>query len=189
MQQQEHAPRRRDSRLANALITFVLLFGLLGATLAQEVSPVYLPGWTYAVYAAVGALYFVPSLRARGLRSVVGVLCVAYLAAIALLFFIPLSSLQPFLRDLERVRPGMTVAQVQAIMRGYKRGTGWPVPSGPAPVVSGPDDVSSDVTYETSDEGELLLPNTLTFRHTDNSDWGVVSFRNGRVSKVEFLPD
>ncbi len=82
--------------------------------------------------------------------------------------------LKPFMRDLHSIEPGMTEAEVDRIMEGYVRGTGWPASSAEG------------------SQGELRFPNTIIFRPTSlpgDSNWGVVKFQNGRVAEVDFSPD
>ncbi|TAH48649.1 MAG: hypothetical protein EYC68_20290 [Chloroflexota bacterium] len=75
------------------------------------------------------------------------------------------NSRKPFLRALDAVQVGMTTEQVDAAMRGFVR----------------------VLQTGISDYG------TVNFRHTDegwgNADVGVVTFRNARVVRVEFLGD
>jgi hypothetical protein len=95
-----------------------------------------------------------------------------FAAAMALLalHLVPWTSRKPFLAQLDRVRVGMTPAEVEAIMGDYRRGTGWRV--------------GNDV---------LAPEDAMVFRHSDdarfNSDWGVVRFAEGRVVEVRFDPD
>lgn len=75
------------------------------------------------------------------------------------------NSRKPFLRALDQVQPGMTTEQMDSAMRGFERGPQAGI----------------------SDYG------TVSFRHTEegwgNADIGLVTFRDGRVVKVEYLPD
>ncbi len=72
---------------------------------------------------------------------------------------------KPFLRGLDTVQVGMTPAQVDATMQGFMRG--------PAEGIS--------------EHG------TVVYRHTDegwgNADIGLITFGDGQVVKVEYLPD
>jgi hypothetical protein len=104
---------------------------------------------------------------------------------------------KPFLRDLARVRVGMTEAEVRHIMGRYTQGTGWPAnPFDTSTNATGTlTDVGSGSQYSTttSPSGEMATQGLLVFRHsTDgafNSDWGIVCLSNGRVVGVEFSPD
>jgi hypothetical protein len=105
------------------------------------------------------------------------------------------NSRRPFIRDLLRIRTGMTVADVEAIMSGYMKGTGlsWP------PIWDDKPKGFNSVSPATSgavikgENGEMKLAGSLVYRHsTDgayNADWGVVGFENEKVITVEFLPD
>lgn len=72
---------------------------------------------------------------------------------------------KPFLRGLDSIHAGMTTAQVDTAMKGFLRG--------PA--------------------GGISKYGTVSYRHTDegwgNADIGVVTFANGLVTRVEYLPD
>lgn len=147
-------------------------------------------------------LLFLPLVRVERLRIAKAILCGLFLLAMVALWFSPVSTRQPFLRDLDRVETGMTLAQVEAIMGGYMKGTGWPEPppftKSPTPQSSKTQNIKDLATgsthqIEADKKGELQIAGAVTYRHSDegeyNSDWGVVSFQNGRVSKVEFMPD
>ena len=51
----------------------------------------------------------------------------AIAACLLALYFVEWTTRKPFLRDLARVRIGMTEAEVRQVMAGYMEGTGWPV--------------------------------------------------------------
>jgi hypothetical protein len=104
---------------------------------------------------------------------------------------------KPFLRDLGRIRVGMTEAEVRHIMGGYMQGTGWPSLPGSSPS-NAPGTlniVGSDSQYstETSPSGEMVVRDSLVFRHSNSgafgADWGIISLSSGRVVNVEFSPD
>ena len=117
-----------------------------------------------------------------------------FICCLVILHQVPWSSRKPFLRDLRRIKPGMTVAEVEAIMAKYVGQPGlspWPtqthgprreypvyssaVEQGPAP------DENDDTLYY------------LEYRHTEHGDFygdeGIVHFEKGKVSRVRFLPD
>jgi len=153
------------------------------------------PGWLYlptAILFAVGIVRRAPAPAQIGRLAALAML----LAAIVVLYSVPWSSRKPFLRDLYRIKPGMTEAEVRQIMARYQEGTGWP--SNPFAGVSVPrtlHDLGSSTAYSAgvSPSGELTLSNSLVFRHAMSgrfdSDWGIVSFSNGRVATVSFSPD
>jgi hypothetical protein len=72
----------------------------------------------------------------------------------------------------------MTLNEARGIMAGYKEGTGVPA----VPSADGQEAL-----------GEFTIQDALVFRHSDepayNADWGIVYFRDGRVTRVEFSPD
>lgn len=88
-----------------------------------------------------------------------------FLLAILLVRNLDWNTRKPFLRGLDSIRQGMTVEQADAAMQGFMRG--------PATGIS---------EY-----------GTVNYRHTDegwgNSDIGLVTFADGVVSKVEYMPD
>jgi hypothetical protein len=112
-------------------------------------------------------LFSYPFLRRprRTPHCALALACIAFLVAT---YFISWNSLKPFLRDLDHVEVGMSPAEVEAIMGNYIHGTGWPNPA---------------------TGGELVLRGAVVYRHSNNSDWGIVTFRDGRVVKVEFSAD
>lgn len=75
------------------------------------------------------------------------------------------NSRKPFLRTLGQVQTGMTTEQVDATMRDFVRGP----------------------------QAGVSEYGTVSFRHTDegwgNADIGLVTFAEGRVVGVEYLPD
>lgn len=103
---------------------------------------------------------------------------------------------KPFLRDLAKVRPGMSEAEVKRVMSRYLEGTGWPAapgstPDGGATVT----DIGSGRSFSSSvsEAGQLVIKDSLVYRHSNdgafNSDWGIVSLKDGRVVGVSFSPD
>lgn len=92
------------------------------------------------------------------------------------------NSRKPFLKDLYRIKEGMTVEQVEQIMGGYMGGICEPTHS--------PDPSDGQQAIETA---ALAEPDRAVYRHTDegwgNSDWGEVTFEEGRVAEIQFLPD
>jgi hypothetical protein len=82
------------------------------------------------------------------------------------------NSRKPFLRDLRQVEVGMTLAQVDEIMEGYGHETG-------------------SLTYV--DGQRSLVSGTLSYWHSSedwgNSDIGILTFEQGHVIDVRFLPD
>jgi hypothetical protein len=177
-------------------VTLVLTVGVgassVGFAVFAEVLLAHpLPLWLYGI---LGALSVAPVILLPN-RLTVGaaVLVVGCLLACLL---VPWTSRKPFLQRLHTIRPGMTESQVRQIMAGYKEGTGWPAAPGQHIGTAGTlQEVGSGASFRTTTgtNGNLALAESLVFRHSDdarfNSDWGVVGFKDGRVVRVEFLPD
>jgi len=93
-------------------------------------------------------------------------------ASVALLYELPWSRREQFLNDLYSIQPGSPVAEVRHIMAGYLVGSGVPGRDG---------------------TGEVVVPDAIIFRHSTapeyNSEWGVVHFREGRVTEVSHAYD
>jgi hypothetical protein len=173
-----HAVADRAVRSRYLLLALALWVGLslfltldLGLNLAVSIYPGFV-----AAYAALWVLIGLLLLYRRPIReqALILTLFVALLFAVR---FVNWNSRKPFLRDLQSIRAGMTSAQVEQIMGRYQKGGGRPLES-PATRVDA--------------RGEILT-GTLTYRHTDeawgNSDWGVVTFEDGRVVHTDFSPD
>lgn len=173
------------------LATFALgLFALSELGMALPVA--------WWLYLAVVVAFAVALLRPVALQQQLARLgaVVAIVVCVAALYFVDWSTRKPFLRDLDRVRVGMTEAEVRGIMGRYMDGTGWPAIPGSLSNAPGTLNVlGSDAHYaaEASSSGQLAIRDALVFRHSNdgafNSDWGVVSMSNGRVVHVEFCPD
>ena len=118
-----------------------------------------------------------PKSPPKNLAKPKALLLLPFLLVVFSVRFVDWNSRKPFLRDLYSIKEGMTPAQVERIMGAYIEGGGRPLDS-PA--------------NEVDERGEMVT-GTVTYRHTDegwgDSDWGVVTFENGRVVDVEFLPD
>jgi hypothetical protein len=151
--------------------------------------------WLYLSVAIAFAAALIRPVPVRTQLARISVL-LAILGVIVVLYCVEWTTRKPFLRDLARVHVGMTEVQVRHIMGRYMEGTGWP--ASPFDTSSNSSTLfivgsSSQYTTTTSPSGEMLISNSLVFRHsTDgafNSDFGIVSLSNGRVVKVEFSPD
>jgi hypothetical protein len=130
-----------------------------------------------AIYTAFWVLVGALLLYGRPMREILLILGLFVMVAFSVRFM-DWNSRKPFLKDFYRIREGMTVTQVEQIMSDYMQGDG-------RPLVPGRKDVFNE-------RGEVVT-GTITYRHTNegwgNSDWGVVTFENGRVVKTKFLPD
>ena len=174
----DEARRIRTSRLQYGLLALAFWFALtvfliLDLTIASSVHL----GFS-AAYAAFWALVGVLILSGSPgrLRLVIVAL---FIAAVLSVRFMNWNSRKPFLRDFYRIEEGMTPAQVREIMGDYMGGNF----GGPA---------GSHDDYVHDEQGELVA-GSVTYRHTDegwgNSDWGVVTFEDGRVVQTRFFPD
>jgi hypothetical protein len=122
---------------STAITLAAFALGLLTACELALAFPV--AGW---LYLAVGALFAVGLIRPIAPRRQmyqIGALALV-LAASSTLYFVDWSTRKPFLRDLARVRVGMSEAEVRHVMAGYKEGTGWPTPPRPSGSSAKPDD-------------------------------------------------
>jgi hypothetical protein len=93
--------------------------------------------------------------------------------------FVNWNSRKPFLRSFRRIDVGMSAPQVEELMTGYMRKYG-----------NGP--MGSRPQTQFDDDG-AISDGSVAYRHTregwGDSDWGVVTFKDGRVIETEFLPD
>lgn len=151
--------------------------------------------WLYLSVAAGFACGLVRLVPVRSQLRRLSVL-VALIVSISALYFVDWTTRKPFLRDLARVRVGMTEAEVRGIMGRYMEGTGWPAIPGSSTNAPGTLNIAgSDSQYstETSSSGQMVIRDSLVFRHSNdgafNSDWGIISLSSGRVVSVEFSPD
>ncbi|WP_406699100.1 hypothetical protein V5E97_09495 [Singulisphaera sp. Ch08] len=135
------------------------------------------PWW---LYVAATAMFAVGLLRKRPPGQQLGrlVILISMCVVASVLHLTPWSSRNGFLKDLYSIRPGMSVSEVKAMMAGYIEGTGWP---------------TNPLTKPPVPPGEFTIRGALVFRHSEepayNSDWGIVNFRDGRVTGVEFSAD
>lgn len=120
-----------------------------------------LSGWLYALLAALGALAVWSTGRRDGRRPDLRA-WVVFVAVLAVLERVPWTPRKAFLRDLERVRPGMRVEQAAELMRRHP-------------------------------EAAPATEAVRVYRHSHaprfDSDRGLVYTRDGRVTRVVFLPD
>jgi drug/metabolite transporter (DMT)-like permease len=173
----DRLPQSRAVLLALAFwiaLTLVLILDL-GLGLAVSVYATFV-----AAYAAFWVLVGVLLLVRRPMREKVLILAL-FVVVLLSVRFIDWNSRKPFLRDFYRINEGMTESQVDQIMDGYMKGYF----GGPPPSLR---------EYEPQlDEQGKIITGWVTYRHTDegwgNSDWGEVTFENGRVVETRFLHD
>jgi len=120
------------------------------------------------------------------------VAAVVLLAGIYAVYLIPWTTRKPFLRDLGRVRLEMTLERVESIMGGYQTGAGWEGEAGSAvPGVSFTGARKPGYTGQIGPDGTFT--GSITFRHSNlriyKGDFGVVTFRQGKVVGIGFPPD
>jgi hypothetical protein len=178
----------RTAVITIGAITLVLL-ALCEVVVAYPVA-----WWLYISVAVILTAGIVRPVPVRNQFDRIGVLA-AVVALIAALHFVDWSTRKPFLRDLARVRVGMTEAEVRQIMGQHMEGTGLLAPPGtPANSPSTMNLMSgSQYSTTTSPSRELVLTDSLVFRHSTeaafNADWGIISFASGKVANVEFSID
>ncbi len=124
-----------------------------------------------ALYAFCWALAGLLLLYSRPLREKIVILTL-FLVALGSVRFVDWNTRKPFLRALDRVAVGITEAQADEIMDGYIKGV--------SPMAQ-------------VDEQGGIDWGTVSYRHTTqawgNVEVGVLVFQNGRVVRVDFLPD
>ena len=154
-----------------ALSAFLIVDFAISASVHLRFTAAYAAFWVL-----VGALLLHGSPRRRKVL-ILGLFAMAILSVP----FINWNSRKPFLRDFYRIEEGVTPAQVDEIMDGYMKGH-----------YGGPPLSLTDVRYEFNDQGEIVT-GWVTYRHTEegwgDSDWGTVTFEDGRVVRIHFSPD
>lgn len=184
-------------------VAWVVAFDLLVA--ASWLSPI---GWVLALapVTILALLSLMPLDRTK--PSTRGMSWGAFLLGV-LVVLVPWNPRKRFVHDVFSVRAGMSFDEVEAVMAGYIRGAGaqWQFPQSPAPRVREPGDPEDAAGAERAravvdayrepedldDEERRHFTGNMIYRWSTsaeyNADWGQVAFRNGRVVKVEFLPD
>ena len=145
-----------------ALSTFLILDLVGSVSLYPAFVTVYALGW-------VPAGWFLLHPQPSRVRILALVLLLGLFFSIRAVNW---NSRKPFLKDLDRVRVGMTESQADQIMARYRKRIS------PQAVVDERGEVRSGI---------------VSCRHTaedwGNSDIGILTFENGRVVATEFLPD
>jgi len=163
-----------QNKAETTIFWFLLCLFVLPAIFSDVIAG-FIPFAFYAGYALIVAVVVAPFLRTAPQKSRRNGLTLS-LSLMLIIVAMPWNSRKAFVRDLYSVRPGMTVRQVEAIMGRYNEYCIQP-------------------NTILSPDGELALvdPNIASYRHSEepafNGDIGVVHFQNGRVVRVEFLPD
>jgi hypothetical protein len=163
----------RSSRFICACIIGLVL--ALALKVYLSMGGVFVGFWLPAVFGVGWLLLCRPLVKQLPRRAGI-VALVLFLAALSPLG-LPWDSRERFVRDLSRVDPGMTPGQVDAILGCYISGSGWSA----NPFVNG------------NPSGDFAVRGCKIFRHCDHcnfsSDWGIVCFERGLVSRVDFSPD
>jgi hypothetical protein len=174
------APRKNRMSVAKLILGIMIVDASLALLFFAAIEVFFefpVNGWLYLIVTAMFAAGLLSS-RAPRYRRARLVAFAAICLVVALLYGVPWTSRNGFLKRLYSIRPGMTKRDARAVMAGYMEGTGWPA----NPFVA---------SHEPA--GELAIEGALVFRHSDdpayNSDWGIVHFRHGRVTEVEFSGD
>lgn len=172
----EAAPTARSpgNLLAVALTLIVSLASITAAGYAELGLMVPVPRWCYAIAITAIVIAGVMAIRPTP-PSMARIFAQLALGGVVLILLalhrVDWSTRKPFLRHLARVQVGMTYIDVEAIMNGFLRGTG----------------------QQPSLREQTRTPARLVFRRSNrprlHADQGVVTFVDGRVTSVRFLPD
>ena len=162
------------TRLRYILFAFALLIALGVFFVLDFVADVSIYVRFVAAYAAFWVLAGALLLQGTALRYKLLIL-VVFLAMLWAVRFIDWNSRKPFVKDLYRVQEGMTEAQVERIMGPYIEEAILPV----------------SLSNKGDEADEPTLGSKVFYRHTDkswgSSEWGVVTFEDGRVVQAEFI--
>lgn len=150
--------------------TALLLITALAFTLCALCELVFAYPVARFLYVPLALVAAAALVRPVAVRRQVGPLAtlVVLLAGMATLHLVDWTTRKPFLRDLARVRVGMTEAEVRPILSRYRR------------FANPPDTLAAQ-------------RETMIVRHSTagafDSDVGIVRFSQGRVASVEFSAD
>jgi hypothetical protein len=138
-----------------------------------------------ATYIVLAAILSTPLLSLATQRSA-GVALIVYgvfLCIIVVLWKVPWNPRHQLLQDLDRIRIGMPLPEVDEIMEDHLKGVN--------PTMRPWGDNNLETLREIVDaEGQVGYEGTIVYRHSDDSaDWGIVTFRNSQVVDVEFSRD
>lgn len=162
-----------ETRASTIFLTTLLVAALAIAGFVDTIVDVRSPAIVYVAYGLAWIAASIPMVVRWPSRPKLFSLAV-FVVLLAVLYLVP-TKRDRFLDDLDRIRPGMTVGEVQSVMEGYFEiddGGSVQFIGAPAPPKS-----------------EL----TLVFQHTRvgprSADHGRVTFNNDHVTTVNFLPD
>jgi hypothetical protein len=174
-------------------VIVLCLMGLALAALAEIGAAFCLSAMQFFLYGLAWTVAQLPFLLYRASLRKTSV-TVLFWAVLLVLFLVPWNSRKVFLNDFDQIRVGMDKSEVEALMSGYIEGTGWPALStdGQSSTLI---EIGTGVTLITSatTSGELKVSDALVYRHSEtadfNSDWGLIHFKNGKVTAKVFMPD
>lgn len=168
----------RAEKLRPVLLALVLWISLSIFLVLDLVFQVSLYWQFVVMYAAFWLLVGALLATGRPLRDKLLILGM-FVVVLGSVRFVDWNSRKSFLRDFHGLQEGMTVEEVDQIMNGYMKAYGGGPPQ-------------SQNEYEFGEQGEVVT-GWVTYRHTNegwgDSDWGVVTFDNGQVVRLQFLPD
>ena len=188
---------QRLFKIMSGILAWCVAVSGLGLAIVIEVINITPLSWqTYAGFGLLVLLLQSIPLALGGSKSKLKLVSlILFVVCLSVLYFMPWSTRKPFLRDLNRIKVGMSETQAENIMGGYMRGTGLCVDLA---VETPPDTIRDFVSgrafpTKIRPNGEVLLANAMVFRHSNdgrfNADWGVIRLKRGRVVAVHFLPD
>ena len=168
MIEETRSPGSSGSPMAAVLVLAAAmgLYLLLDMAVAASLNPIISGG--FALTALALGLYILNSLPVRQRVLLAGLLVTAVFAV----RFVDWDGRKPFLRDFNQIQPGMTAAEVDAVMSDYIK------------------QVSPFVAR--SAEG-LVQTGAVSYQHTadatGDSDFGLITFAGGRVVGRTFYPN
>jgi hypothetical protein len=167
----------RTEKLRSLLLALVLWIALSAFLILDLVFQVSLYWQFVVMYAAFWLLVGALLVTGRPLSDKLLILGL-FVLVLGSVRFVDWNSRKPFLREFYSLQEGMTAEEVDQIMSGYMKAHGGGTPA--------------QDQYEFDEQGEIVT-GWVTYRHTNegwgDSDWGVVTFENGRVVRLQFLPD
>lgn len=151
--------------------------------------------WVYALPATflTVCIWYVSDVRSRWVKLTIASLLIV---CIAVLYTTNWTTRKPFLRDLSKVKTGMTEHEARKIMQRYIEGSGFPAnPLQSVNTTGTMQIVGSGTVFNTAatTTGELAISDSLIFRHATSgdfdADWGIVTLKGGVVTGTSFSPD
>jgi len=163
--------RARKAKLRYGFLAFAFWFALSGFLILDLGFSVSLYFRFVAIYTAFWVLVGALLLYGRPVREKLLILAL-FVIVLFSVRFIDWTSRKPFLKDLYHIDEGMTEAQVDRIMDDWMKG------------------ISN--AAKVNELGEIVT-GTVYYGHTTegwgDSDFGELTFEDGRVVQVRFLPD